>query len=94
MAVYLARKGLCYSPVTIHKYMNKEMGLYAIVRPKKPEYMHGKPHKVIISWPKTSLLSGRIKNGVQILLNSVLVKVASKKMETVCERRKKNELFI
>ncbi|MSS41512.1 IS3 family transposase [[Clostridium] scindens] len=46
MAVYLARKGCRYSPVTIHKYMNKEMGLYAIVRPKKPEYMHGKPHKV------------------------------------------------
>ena len=46
MAVYLARKGFRYSPVTIHKYMNKEMGLYAIVRPKKPEYMHGKPHKV------------------------------------------------
>lgn len=46
MAVYLARKGFRYSPVTIHKYMNKEMGLYAIVRPKKPVYMHGKPHKV------------------------------------------------
>ena len=48
MAVYLARKGVRYSPVTIHKYMNKEMGLYAIVRPKKPEYMHGKPHKMCI----------------------------------------------
>ena len=46
MTVYLARKGFHYSPITIHKYMNQEMGLYAIVRPKKPEYMHGKPHKV------------------------------------------------
>ena len=46
MTVYLARKGFHYSPITIHKYMNKEMGLYAIVRPKKPEYMPGKPHKV------------------------------------------------
>ena len=46
MTVYLARKGFHYSPITIHKYMNKEMGLYAIVRPKKPEYIHGKPHKV------------------------------------------------
>ena len=26
--------------------MNKEMGLYAIVRPKKPEYIHGNSHKV------------------------------------------------
>ena len=46
MSVYLARKGFHYGPATIHKYMNKEMGLHAIVRPKKPEYMHGKPHKV------------------------------------------------
>ena len=46
MTVYLARKGFHYSPITIHKYMNKEMGLYAIVRPKKPEYLRGKPHKV------------------------------------------------
>ena len=46
MTVYLARKGFHYSPITIHKYMNQEMGLYAIVRPKKPEYIHGKPHKV------------------------------------------------
>ena len=35
MSVYLVRKGFHYSPITIHKYMNKEMGLYAIVRPKK-----------------------------------------------------------
>ncbi|HIR87573.1 MAG TPA: IS3 family transposase, partial [Candidatus Fimimorpha faecalis] len=46
MTVYLARKGFHYSPITIHKYMNQEMGLYAIVRPKKPEYIHRKPHKV------------------------------------------------
>ena len=26
--------------------MNTELGLYSIVRPKKPEYEHGKPHKV------------------------------------------------
>ena len=47
MTVYLARKGFHYSPITIHKYMNKEMGLYAIVRPKKPEYLRGKPHKAV-----------------------------------------------
>ena len=46
MTVYLARKGIHYSPITIHKYTNKEMGLYAIVRPKKPEYTHRKPHKI------------------------------------------------
>ena len=46
MTVYLARKGYSYSPLTIHKYMNTELGLRSIVRPKKPGYEHGKPHKV------------------------------------------------
>ena len=46
MTVYLARRGYHYSPATIHKYMNTELGLYSIVRPKKPDYEHGKPHKV------------------------------------------------
>ena len=44
--VYLERKGYVYSAVTIHKYMNAELGLRSIVRPKKPGYEHGKPHKV------------------------------------------------
>ena len=46
MTVYLSRKGYVYSTTTIHKYMNVEMGLRSIVRPKKPGYEHGKPHKV------------------------------------------------
>lgn len=35
MTVYLARKGYHYSPATIHKYMNAELGLRSIVRPQK-----------------------------------------------------------
>ena len=46
MKVYLERKGYFYSPTTVHKYMNTELGLRSIVRPKKPGYEHGKPHKV------------------------------------------------
>lgn len=46
MTVYLKRQGFHYSPATIHKYMNTEMGLFSIVRPQKPGYKHGKPHKV------------------------------------------------
>ena len=62
MTVYLARKGFHYSPITIHKYMNQEMGLYAIVRPKKPEYIHGSHTRYLrISWLKISLLSGQSK---------------------------------
>ncbi len=46
MTAYLSRKGYIYSTTTIHKYMNVEMGLRSIVRPKKPDYEHRKPHKV------------------------------------------------
>ena len=46
MKVYLERKGYRYSNTTIHKYMNKELGLRSIVRPKKPGTKPGKPHKV------------------------------------------------
>ena len=46
MTVYLARRGYDYSPTTIHKYMNAELGLCSVVRPKKSGYKHGKPHKV------------------------------------------------
>ena len=46
MKVYLERKGYRYSRTTIHKYMNKELKLRSIVRPKKPKYEQGKPHKV------------------------------------------------
>ena len=46
MKVYLGRKGFHYSLPTIHKYMNTEMGLKSIVRPKKPKSEYGKPHKI------------------------------------------------
>ena len=46
MRVFLARKNIHLSAPTVHKYMNKELGLHAIVRPKKPDYRKGEPHKV------------------------------------------------
>jgi len=46
MTVYLARRGYTYSPATIHKYMNTEMNLCSVVGPKKPDYVHGKPHRI------------------------------------------------
>lgn len=46
MRVYLGRKGYPYSLPTIHKYMNMEMGLKSVVRPKKPGNKPGKEHKV------------------------------------------------
>lgn len=46
MTVYLDRRGYGYSATTIHKYMNTELGLRSVVRPKKTDYEYGKPHKV------------------------------------------------
>ncbi len=46
MTVYLDRRGYGYSAATIHKYMNTELGLRSVVRPKKSDYEHGKLHKV------------------------------------------------
>lgn len=46
MQVYLKREGFSYSCTTVHKYMNRILGLKSIVRPKKPAYQHGEAHKV------------------------------------------------
>lgn len=60
MTVYLARKGYHYSSTTIHKYMNTELGLHSIVRPKKPGYERGKPHKVFENKLKQDFSAERI----------------------------------
>ena len=46
MTVYLNREGYSLSTTTVHKYMNGELGLRSIVRPKKPDYRRGNAHKV------------------------------------------------
>ena len=46
MTAYLEHRGYSYSQTTIHKYMNGELGLHSIVRPKRPGTKPGKPHKV------------------------------------------------
>lgn len=45
MKVYLERKGIKLSDHTVHKYMNTELGLFSIVRRKKPDYHYAKAHK-------------------------------------------------
>lgn len=44
--IILGRRGVNKSLPTVHKYMNKELGLCSIVRRKKPDYRKGKAHKV------------------------------------------------
>ena len=46
MKVYLERKGHTLSNLTIHKYMNVELGLYSVVRKKRPDYRKGISHQV------------------------------------------------
>ena len=46
MTAYLERRGYRCSRTTVHKYMNKELGLHSVVRPRKPGTKPGKPHKV------------------------------------------------
>ena len=46
MRVYLERKGIVLSALTVHKYMNKILTLKSIVRRKRPGYVRAKAHKV------------------------------------------------
>lgn len=67
MKVYLERKGYSYSNTTVHKYMNTELGLRSVVRPKKPGYEHGNPHKVFDNKLKQNFTADEInRNGARI----------------------------
>lgn len=46
MKVYLERKGFHISNPTSHKYMNGELGLYSVVRRKKPNDQKGTTHQL------------------------------------------------
>ena len=60
MTAYLSRRGYKLSAGTVHKYMNTEMGLYSIVRPKKPGYKRGKAHKIFENKLDQDFTAGRI----------------------------------
>lgn len=56
------------SKTTVHKYLNKELKLFSIVRPKKPNKKKGSLIKFLkIYWSKIFMLKNLIKFGVQIL---------------------------
>jgi len=46
MKIFLARNSIILSKTTVHKYMNKELGLTSIVKRKKPGYVKGHAHEV------------------------------------------------
>lgn len=45
MKAYLERRNIRLSNLTVHRYMNKELGIKSIVRRKKPDYHYGEPHR-------------------------------------------------
>ena len=46
MRVFLEHEVIKLSKTTIHKYMNKELGLKSVVRCKRPGYVRGHAHKI------------------------------------------------
>ncbi len=60
MTVYLACRGYDYSPTTIHKYMNLDLGLRSIVRPRKPGYEHGRAHKIFENKLKQNFTADKV----------------------------------
>lgn len=46
MRVFLTRYGIFLSKTTVHKYMNKELNLSAVIMRKKPDYTSAKKHKI------------------------------------------------
>lgn len=46
MIIFLKREGIVLSKTTIHKYMNKELGLKSICRRKKSAYKKGYAHRI------------------------------------------------
>ena len=46
MRVFLSRYGIHLSKTTVHKYMNKDLNLAAIVMRKKPGYKTCRKHKI------------------------------------------------
>lgn len=46
MKIYLKRRKIKLSPLTVHKYMNRELNLRSLVRRKKPAYQKSHPHKI------------------------------------------------
>ncbi len=46
MLIFLKRYGYNISKTTVHKYMNKDLGLSSIIMRKKPRYIKGSSHKI------------------------------------------------
>lgn len=57
---FLIGKGYEVSPLTVHKYMNKELKLFSITRRRKPQYIKGCPHKIFKNLLKRDFIAEKI----------------------------------
>ena len=46
MRIFLSRKGINLSKTTVHKYMNRELQLFSLLKRRTPGYIKGNIHKV------------------------------------------------
>ena len=68
MQIFLKRKHVHLSALTVHHYMNKELNLHAIVRRKKPNYQKGTVHKVFDNLQENVV--GTSLSGKNVMLDS------------------------
>lgn len=57
---FLTRKGYEICPLTVHKYMNKELRLFSIARRRKPEYVKERPNKIFENLLKRDFTAEKI----------------------------------
>lgn len=57
MKIFLSRKGIHLSKTTVHRYMNRDLSLYAVVMHKKPAY---------IKWVKNKIFSNLLHQNFHI----------------------------
>ncbi len=71
MRIFLQRRGIHLSKTTVHKYMNKDLSLHAIVMRKKPKYVRGSKNKIFSNLLKQDFrVEEKTGYGVLILLIS------------------------
>ena len=88
MTVYLARRGYTYSLATIHKYMNTEMVLRSVVRPKNPNYVHGKPHRIFENNIQQNFTAERPNQKCCIAFTYLFLKNHERLFQVLCKSQK------
>ena len=82
MRIFLLRKGIRLSKTTVHKYMNKDLDLHAIVMGKKLKYVRGAKNKVFTNLLKQDFRT-KAKNKIWCT-DFTYIRLANGKMRCNC----------